>query len=80
MNEEKWECSLCNWSDYESDWGDNRWRKMDQKTICPECGKHFSYISDNDKVYIHPFLLNRLVRRELKKRSLWYKIKKLFKL
>lgn len=80
FDEKDWKCSLCCPSDYDSDWGGNRWRKMDHKTICPECGKHFSYNSDSDsdKVSIHPFLLNRLVRREIKQKSLWYRLKKLF--
>jgi hypothetical protein len=77
---EEWNCSLCDWTDYESDWGGNRWRKMDCKTICPECGRHFSYTSDSDKVTIHPFLKNRAERRIQIGQSLWFRIKKLFSL
>jgi len=71
MNDEL-KCSLCNSTDYDSDWGGNRWIRG-FKTICPECERHFSGCYDVPILSVpHPFLSNRLKRRN----NWWQKFKK----
>ena len=68
-------CSLCNWTDYDSDWGGFRWIK-ERSTACPECGKRFSgKVSENP--ISEPRLVERLNRRN---DSWWVKLKRFFEL
>ena len=65
-------CSLC-YDGYDSDWGGVRWIRGNQ-TFCPECGKKYSGKQGNPISAIpHPFLANRLERRNM---SRWKKFKK----
>lgn len=69
------ECSLCNWRDYDGDWGGTRCLKT-VHTVCPECGKHFSG-KMSDPAIPEPRLVERLKRRN---ETRWDKIKRFFKI
>jgi len=74
MNDTKPQCSVCNWTDYEGDWGGCRWIRG-FRTVCPECKRHFSGCHDAPILSDpHPFLAHRFKRRN----SWWSKFKKKF--
>jgi hypothetical protein len=69
------ECSLCNWMDYDSDWGGRRWMR-ETTTICPECGKRYSGKLSKTPIP-EKWLVDRLNRRN---EGLWDKLKRFFRM